>query len=306
MSPRLLHTGNAVVDLVLQIPALPPRGGDVMARSSARYPGGGVNVMVAAARQGLSVVYAGAHGTGPNGDLIRAALAADGVTCALVPRPDQDTGLSIALVDGEGERTFATIRGAEAHLAVADLAGVAVRPDDWVYVTGYSLTHDANREALLAWLPALPASVSVVFDPGPLVGSLPAAVRSAVLDRTDWCSANEREALALAGTDEVTAAGAWLVDRVRRGAIVRLGASGCLVATAAGSVRVPGVRVDAVDLNGAGDAHVGAFVAALARGANPVDAARRANAAAAYAVTRRGPATAPTSRELDAFIARRF
>jgi len=41
-----------------------------------------------------------------------------------------------------------------------------------------------------------------------------------------------------------------------------------------------------------------AFLAALARGADPLAAARAANACAAIAVTRRGPATAPTLGEL--------
>ncbi|WP_431280453.1 PfkB family carbohydrate kinase [Leifsonia poae] len=67
---------------------------------------------------------------------------------------------------------------------------------------------------------------------------------------------------------------------------------------------MPGFSVDAVDTNGAGDAHGGVLAAALSRGAGMLDAARRANAAAAIAVTRSGPATAPTSAEIDALLAR--
>jgi sugar/nucleoside kinase (ribokinase family) len=69
---RLLYLGNVVVDIVLDVPALPRRGGDVLARGSQLTPGGGFNVMTAAARQGLPVAYAGAHGSGPFGDLARA------------------------------------------------------------------------------------------------------------------------------------------------------------------------------------------------------------------------------------------
>jgi sugar/nucleoside kinase (ribokinase family) len=57
-----------------------------------------------------------------------------------------------------------------------------------------------------------------------------------------------------------------------------------------------------VDTTGAGDAHAGVFLACLADGLSPAAAAARANAAAAYAVTRHGPATAPTSAELDAWV----
>jgi hypothetical protein len=44
------------------------------------------------------------------------------------------------------------------------------------------------------------------------------------------------------------------------------------------------------------------FIAALAAGLPPAAAARRANAAAALAVTRNGPATAPDRAELDEFL----
>jgi sugar/nucleoside kinase (ribokinase family) len=60
--------------------------------------------------------------------------------------------------------------------------------------------------------------------------------------------------------------------------------------------------VDAVDTNGAGDAHTGVFLAMLASGADAHTAAMRANAAAALAVTRHGPATAPDANEIDVFL----
>ncbi len=86
--------------------------------------------------------------------------------------------------------------------------------------------------------------------------------------------------------------------------IVRAGAAGCYVALFGSSdaVHVRAPKVTAVDTTGAGDAHSGAFLAALADGLPPLDAAARANAAAAFAVTRPGPATSPTRTELDAWL----
>jgi ribokinase len=69
--------------------------------------------------------------------------------------------------------------------------------------------------------------------------------------------------------------------------------------------RIPAPTVTAVDTTGAGDAHSGVFLAALAAGLTASDAARRANAAAALAVTRSGPATSPSRAELDQFLAAR-
>jgi sugar/nucleoside kinase (ribokinase family) len=307
---RLLYLGNVVVDIVLDVPALPGRGGDVLARGSQLTPGGGFNVMAAAARQGLPVAYAGAHGSGPFASLARAGLAAEGIEVLLPARPDVDTGFVVAVVDDTAERTFVTSRGAEATLTAADLASVTARPGDAAGLSGYGLVHPSNRGALLGWLTRLPGENTVVFDPGPLVTSIPPGALDQVLGRADWLTCNAREAAALTGEERPAAAlralAARLAGRGRPGArvLVRTGPDGCLLSSfsATQPLAVPGFPVTELDSNGAGDTHTGAFIAALAAGADPAQAARRANAAAAISVTRRGPATAPTATELAQFL----
>lgn len=289
-APRLVHVGNVVADVVLYVPALPEPGGDVLAGDSTVTAGGGMNVLVAARRQGLPAIYGGMHGTGPFGDLCRAALADAGVTVVQPPLSGVDTGFSVALVDGSGERTFATSPGAEAHLDAEHLAALRVQPADVVIVSGYGLRYPVNGPAVADWLSSVDSMV--IVDPGPLVADIPGAVLDAVVARADWWSCNEREARIgpVAG---------------RAGTVVRTGAGGCVVTVRGGApVTVPPFPVDAVDTNGAGDTHVGVFAAGLATGLDPLTAARRANAAAALAVTRRGPATAPTGNEVDALVGR--
>lgn len=162
---RLLHLGNVVVDLVLSVPQWPQRGADVLAESATATPGGGFNVMAAAARQGLSVAYAGAHGSGPFADLARAGLAREGIEILQPPKAGLDTGVVVSVVDAGGERTFVTGPGAEARLTAGDLAAVRARPDDAVYLSGYGLVHASNRPALLDWL-------ALLGEPGSS-GSLP-------------------------------------------------------------------------------------------------------------------------------------
>jgi len=300
---RLVAVADVIVDIVLDVPRLPARGGDVLASGASVVAGGsGFNVLVAAARQGLPGVLAGTHGTGPFGDLARTALAAAGLDAVHRPEPDVDTGFTVALVERDGERTFLTSVGAEARLDAERLGRVEVRGGDAVYVSGYDLAYPGTGLAVGPWLSHLPAGSLVVTDPGPLAGDVPAEVLDAVGARTDWFVCNGVEARRLAGRPEPAAAAAVLAERwARAGAVVRLGAGGCLVATGGDVVAVPGSPVQAVDTNGAGDAHTGVLIAALLGGATPLRAAARADAAAALAVTRRGPATAPTSMELDDF-----
>jgi sugar/nucleoside kinase (ribokinase family) len=301
---RLVHVGNVVIDLVIEVPALPRPGGDVLATSGQVTPGGGYNVMVASARQGLEVAYGGAHGSGPFGELARARLAEAGISILQKATPDADTGFDVAFVDGDGERTFATSVGAEATLTYEQLAGIGLRRGDAIYVSGYGLLYPANQAALTHWLGTLPDDATVVVDPGPLVADIPAGVLGPVLDRTDWWSCNHAEATAMTGHDDPDQAAVALTRMTgRSGVVLRMGPRGCVLAMpGSGTLRVPAFEVTAVDSNGAGDAHVGVFVAALADGLSPERAARRANAASALAVTRRGPATAPNREETDRFL----
>jgi sugar/nucleoside kinase (ribokinase family) len=307
---RLLHLGNVVIDVVLDIPALPERGGDVLASRTELTPGGGFNVLAAAARLGLPACYAGVSGTGPLADLARAGLAAEGIEVLQPPKPGLDTGFVVSMVDAAGERTFVTSPGAEATLTAADLAQVVAGPADAVYLSGYGLAHPPNRAALLGWLAGLGEGTVVFFDPGPLVRSIPPEALVTAARRADWVTLNAREAALLAGQADPVAALRTLTERPSwtprpgQGVLVRTGADGCMLAYfAAPPSFIPGFPVTVVDTNGAGDTHTGAFMAALAAGEDAVQAARWANAAAALSVTRRGPATGPTGAELARFLA---
>jgi sugar/nucleoside kinase (ribokinase family) len=308
---RVIHTGQALVDVVVEVPDLPARGQNVMASSATDYAGGAVTVLVAAARFGAACVHAGAHGTGPHGDLVRAALAAEGIGASAPPVADVDTGICVVMVEPSAERTFVTTLGAERRISVDSLATSDPSPGELVCVTGFSLALDSTRAPLLAWLPTLHPEVVVVLDPGAAFAGLPEDVRAAMLEVTDVWSSNAEEAEDLLRevgqqppTDlpGLTAAIAPLL-RGEAVAVVRDGPEGCAVHVAGETTYVPGFPQTAVDTNGAGDTHTGALLAEVAAGTTWVEGCRRANAAAAIKVTRRGPASAPTTSEVDEFLA---
>lgn len=313
---RVIHTAQALVDVVLEVAHLPARGGNVMADSSTRYAGGAVNVLVAAARTGAAAVHAGAHGTGPSGDLVRAALAVERISWSDDPVPDLDTGICVVLVEPSAERTFVTTRGAERRISAASLARSAPRAGDLVCVSGYSLL-EPTRDPLLDFLEALPSGVGVVLDPGAVFAGLDPQLRSRMLALTTVWTSNAQEAAELIGTPSAEPAedSADYSSAVAESAsaiaellapealvVVRDGERGCHLVQRGSLTAVPGYPQRPVDTNGAGDAHVGVMVAELAAGTSPQEAARRANAAGAIKVRRRGPATAPTRAEIDQFL----
>ena len=303
-TPRVIHTAQALVDEVVEVDALPVRGGNAVAHSYARYAGGAVNILVAAARSGASAVLAGSVGTGPNGDLVRSALAAEGVLVSSPAVPELDTGICFVMVEPSAERTFVTTQGAERRISVESLQTSAPQAGDLVCVSGFSLVGQ-TRDPLLEWLDGLARGVVVVLDPGAAFADLTHDLQERVLARAGVWTSNAQEAEQLTGHADPATSVELVAGRLSEGAVavVRDGPKGCHLRAGERTAYLPGWPQEAVDTNGAGDTHTGVLVACRAAGLDWDAAARRANAAGAITVTRRGPATAPTAAEIDAFLA---
>jgi len=298
---RLVQLSGVIMDHVYRIRAIPAPGTEAEVRSSFLTPGGGFNAMVAARRMGMEVAYGGSLGTGPFADRIAQDMVVAGIA-ALRPRlKGLDQGVCTVLIDYTGERSFIASEGADGVVTDADLAALPLRPEDWLLLSGYALLYKGSRDALTRWLNSRPGRL--VFDPCPQIAAIPPEARSAALTAAHWVSANRDEARVLTGQPDPARAAAALADRPG-GAVVRDGAQGAWLATAGQPARhIPAHPVKVVDTNGAGDTHVGAFIAALAAGHPPVESCRMANIAAALSITRAGPATAPTLSDVLALAA---
>lgn len=315
MSGRVHHLGQVVIDLALGITGLPDRGGDVFADSAMLTPGGGFNVIYAARRLDAEIIYHGALGDGPFAELARDALARLGVEAAGPTIPGADTGICVALTEEGGERTFVSTRGAETMEPEDAFTGIAPGPEDVVYISGYSFSHVANTRALARFSEAhADGDLRVLADVGPLVADF-SDEQIEILRRLHplW-SVNEREAAILAarfgiaegGTGEGTSgeegtAGLTerLAERLGSDLVLRKGPEGAWFARGGGVVRIPTPSVEAIDTNGAGDAHSGVLCAAWASGVPLEEALLLANCAGALSTTRRGPATCPSRAEID-------
>src|SRR5487761_2541185 len=289
--PRLFVLDTVMVDVTLRVAQLPARGGDVRASEQLLTTGGGFNVLTAAARHDLDVVYVGQLGTGPMSAVARADLVAAGIATPVAADPTHDLGFCLVLVDAAGERTFVTSTGAELLVTRADLDAVAIDEGDLVFLSGYDFVYPEIGPTVAGWLATLPTGVIVAFDPGPRFADIATDLVHAVL------------ALSGAATLE-RAPEALLAMTGGEGVVVHDGQRGCLLATRTRApVRVAAFPATVVDTNGAGDTHDGVLLAELARGTDPLEAARRANAAAAMAIGRLGPATCPPRAEVVAWFA---
>ena len=286
--------GSLNLDLVAQVQALPQSGETILASGVSRHPGGkGLNQAVAAARAGTRVRMVGRIGADAPGKQLLDYLVAAGVDVGCVERdPADSTGLALITVSQAGENCIVVAAGANMNLSTPPLEAVA------------------GARVLLAQLETGFEPVAKLFATAPagclkVLNAAPALPEGAALfGLCDLLVLNETELAAHArlatlpdDLDAVAQAARTLLSRSDQSAVVTLGASGALVVEANGWLKVAGLPARAIDTVGAGDCFCGVLAASLSEGLDLAAAARRANAAAAIAVTRRGAAEGMPTRE---------
>ena len=314
---RVVLMGQILVDLAVRGDALPGPGGDVWAVDEGMHVGGGFNALVAARRMGAEAISLSPIGSGPHSSLIQAALEHEEITDLGPHIAGIDNGFCIAFTDRTGERTFISTKGAETMSPASAWADFVrtMHPGDVLYIDGYLMDHPANREAAEAALRVLPEGVHVLLDVSPVIGIPSALPSDGVI-----VSMNHREAQEIARQRGDTSvrnqqclqpreAARAMLAALDRPVLLRAGAEGayfvrsCDAALSASDTDpsyIPTPRVEAIDTNGAGDAHSGVLAASLAQGIPLKRALLLANCAGALSTTVVGPASCPPRDQIEA------
>ena len=306
---RVVLMGQILVDRVLQGARPIHGGGSEWARDGGTHVGGGFNALVAARRMGAEAISLSPIGTGPHASMIEAALAREGIVDA-GPRVDGvDNGFCVAMIGHDAERTFISTKGAETmtpKTAWADFVRT-MSPGDVLYIDGYLMDHPANREAAEAALRVFPEGVRVLLDVSPVIGipeSLP--THHAIISMNSVEAREIAKQSRLEGYLPFDSLSCRLAQTLGRDTLIRLGASGACFARSASpdsetsAAHIPTPTIDAVDTNGAGDAHTGVLAASLALGIPLERGLVLANCAGALASTMPGPASCPTREDIEA------
>lgn len=313
---RVVLMGQILVDLAVRGDALPGPGGDVWAVDEGMHVGGGFNALVAARRMGAEAISLSPIGSGPHSSLIQAALEHEEITDLGPHIAGIDNGFCIAFTDRTGERTFISTKGAETMSPASAWADFVrtMHPGDVLYIDGYLMDHPANREAAEAALRVLPKGVRVLLDVSPVIGIPSTLPSDGVI-----VSMNHREAQEIArqrGDASVRdqclqprEAARAMLAALGRPVLLRAGAEGaCFVRSCDAALSasdtdpsyIPTPRVEAIDTNGAGDAHSGVLAASLAQGLPLKRALLLANCAGALSTTVVGPASCPPRDQIEA------
>jgi len=291
----IIAVGDLVWDVLVQPDGVLQPGGDTTGRIELAPGGSAANVAVWVARAGASAGFIGSVGRDALGDLIIADLVAEGVAAHVSRTAERGTGVILALIAADGQRSMVTNQGADFCLHPADLPHAVLQQCRHVHLTAWSLFSDPPRSAAIAAAQlARTAGASLSFDPASFQ-----MIEQLGRDEFDTLTGdlsfdivfpNRDEARVLSGSDDPATMALRLHEQYR-GAVValKLDADGCIV-VADGHLRYtpadPVAR--AVDSTGAGDAFNGVFLASYLADGDLERAARRANHAGAWVVARDG------------------
>ncbi len=282
--PVVMVVGSLHYDIMVDAPDRPRKGETVTGYSwRPKFGGKGGNQAVAAAKAGAVVRMAGAVGADEFGRFLLEALGAGGVDASRVARlPGAGSGMSVAIADAGGDYGAVIVSGANLLVDPAALAEPSLWRGAQALILQNEMPDAANVAAARA---ARAAGATVCLNAAPY-RPLPGELAGLV----DLLVVNAIEAEQLAGTAVTDLASAAAVAEALAGrfpaVVVTAGGDGVAGARRGEApVALPALPVTLVSTHGAGDAFVGALVAALATGRPFAECLRSANAAAAAHVS---------------------
>lgn len=292
----LLVVGSANADLVIGVDRRPEAGETVLGSDLAVHPGGkGANQAVAAARLGARTALLARVGDDGHGRLLLDSQRSAGVDTIGVLVGGAPTGVALITVDPSGDNSIVVSPGANARLNPGDVrAAVSLFAASRVVSAQLEIPVETVAEVVRNLAPG----TRFVLNPSPPV-PLPAEILSAC----DPLVVNEHEARVILGTthDSAEEWASALLALGPRSVVITLGAEGALVASGSASVKVPSVKVAAIDTTGAGDAFTAALAWRLGLGEDLPTAAAFAVRVGAATVTKEGAQTSfPTTEETRA------
>jgi ribokinase len=284
--------GSLNMDVVAFASRLPAAGETIAGSRIAFFPGGkGLNAAVASARQGARTFLLGKVGDDAFGEQLLDFLKGSGVEISHVEKVSgSSSGVAQITVAEGGQNTIVVVPGANADVHAEHVLEPDIGPED-VLLAPFEIPLPAVRSFL---------------EKGRLVGAKTVLCPTPAqpcdfMDLASVVMLNEVELAYYAGQKVSEAAGLAksLLHGPHQAIVVTLGSAGALAVSEAGTIRVGGMKVSAVDAVGAGDCFAGCLAARFAKGDELETAMRYANAAAALSVTREGAATSmPTQDEV--------
>jgi sugar/nucleoside kinase (ribokinase family) len=283
-SKSIIGIGNALMDVVVKLPDNEillkynlPKGSMILVdtkTSDSIYfqtegmekilaPGGSVaNTVHGLAHLGAKTAFIGKVGTDELGEMYQNELEKIGAIPILF-QSSTPTGVAMALVTPDSERTFGTYLGAAIELAPENLTIELFTGYDIAYIEGYLVqNHDLIRKAVSL---AREAGLTIALDLASynVVDANLDFLNEIISSHIDIIFANEDEAKAFTGKNPEDAVND-LAGRCEI-AVVKTGAKGSLIQQRNNLIKIGVTGTNCIDTTGAGDLYAAGFLYGISR-----------------------------------------
>lgn len=289
---KTLIIGSTTVDIIIKTPKLPKTAEDVNVERHL-YSLGGCAYNVSHIFHLLKVPYilCTPQGTGIYGDYVRQALAKKNVVLPI--QVEEESGACICLVEPSGERCFMAHHGVEYTFKKEWMEQIDTSDVKQVYICGLEI-EDGDGQAIIDYLKDN-NHYQIYFAPGPRIMSIADNKLKQLFELGVIIHLNEQEILAYTKANNVKEACQLICEKTHNDVIVTLGEKGCYYYHNDEGVMVEGYPAEVVDTIGAGDSHLGSYMALRESGEEPLEALRLANLIASHVVSIQGAELADLS-----------
>ena len=297
----ILVIGSSNFDQFCFVDRLPVEGETILGNKiEYKFGGKGANQATAIGRLKNNITFLTSVGDDEEGRAMIENYKKSSIETKYIKTTEKSsTGSALINVDNEGNNTIIVIKGAN------DFCNVD-------YIEKHEelfKTHDYILLQLEIPLDSVYKSIElaekygakVVLDPAPAN-----IIEEDYFSKIDFLTPNETELELLAYGNiknrEMEDSVKVLLKKGVKNIIVTIGSKGAIFFNKDGKVKIDAVKVDAIDTVAAGDTFNGAFISALDKGKDIIEAIKFANKAAALTVTKIGAQEAiPTLMDIKGF-----
>ena len=284
---KVLVIGSTVADIIIRLNKLPTTGGDVNVRGQKMSLGGcAFNVSQAIDYFGVPYVLYSPEGTGIYADYIRNELKKLNVNRAEL-NADDPNGCCYCLVEDDGERTFICDHGAEYRYKPEWYEGLNSDEFSCAYICGLEIEENTG-DIVIDFLER--SGIPFYFAPGPRINEIQKDKMERIFSLRPILHVNATEAMSFSGAKTLKEAAERLMTKTNNSVIITNGDKGscCLCFEDKTWYEEPAFKAEVVDTIGAGDSHIGAYIAQRELGKSISESLREANRISSLVVQTEG------------------